>query len=104
MVNARAQADQISKLEEEFKAIFEQLKATSDPSERSLLLQDMSMLIQLANRLIKQHDDHLRERKELHKKRVIPPPGESEPLTCSTGFFPLVAPRHSLGLGEQGSV
>lgn len=60
MANTRSHADQIFRLEEEFKAIFEQLKTASDPSERNLLLQNVNMLIQFANRLIA-HEERLRK-------------------------------------------
>lgn len=58
--NVRARGEEFSRLEEEFKSLFEQLKATPDPCERKLLLQDIDMLLRLTDRLIKQHDERLR--------------------------------------------
>lgn len=61
MANTRRLADEFSRLEEEFKAILAQLEGTADPSERRLLLEDVKMLIQLAHRLVKEHDKSVRK-------------------------------------------
>jgi hypothetical protein len=53
-------ADEFAKLEEEFRLLLMQLKDTADSTERKLLLADIKMLVGLAERLVRQHDESVR--------------------------------------------
>lgn len=61
----------ISLAHAELYALFDQLKATIDPSEKRLLLMDCSMLILLIGRLLR--DDNERIRK-LKRSAALRPP------------------------------
>lgn len=52
-------SDEFSKVETELREIFRLLKTNTDPSERSLLLQDCDMLLKLAGRLIRARDQRI---------------------------------------------
>lgn len=53
--------DNISKVQAELRALFDQLGITRDPSERKLLLLDCQMLLQLIGRLVKADNDRIRQ-------------------------------------------
>lgn len=69
MARTRAYADEVWKLSEEFQAILAQLERTSDLLERKLLFEDLQMVLQLANRLIKKHDQDLRKLRRNARRR-----------------------------------
>ena len=54
-------SDDISKVQVELRALFDQLGSTHDPSERKLLLLDCQMLLQLVGRLVKEDNQRIRQ-------------------------------------------
>ncbi|HKF51299.1 MAG TPA: hypothetical protein VKB26_03215 [Candidatus Acidoferrales bacterium] len=54
-------SDDISRVQSELRALFDQLGTTRDPSERNLLLLDCHMLLQLVGRLVKEDNQRIRQ-------------------------------------------
>lgn len=53
-------SDEISKVQAELRALFDQLGAARDPAEQELLLLDCQMLLQLIGRLVKEDNRRTR--------------------------------------------